>query len=344
MKLVTVSYPLNRSGLCLQHSHSLICRRSLAQRRYLNTLHAVESSDIVKVAVSQFPSAAPGRFINDNTAFVQQFPVRGYEVAPNQRASMVTIANLLQELAGNHAVGMWGRAEEGFASLPNAPDIIFVMTRLQIRMNEYPKWGDILELQTYFTDDGRLAARRDWLISDTASGKQIGSATSTWVNINMRTRKLTKLPEDLKIHFMRFADPQGRMSIPVEETKKKIPDLDADLQVEGPSQVARRSDMDMNSHINNVVYLGWGLESVPVDVYDGYELYEMEVDFKAECQAGDTVKSLIQPITHNSGSPEGNGASGTKHFLHMLLKDGSSTHASSELVRARTSWKKQVEL
>ena len=49
---------------------------------------------------------------------------------------------LPQELAGNHAVGMWGRAEKGFASLPNVPDIIFVMTRLQIRMEQYPKVRD----------------------------------------------------------------------------------------------------------------------------------------------------------------------------------------------------------
>jgi hypothetical protein len=67
----------------------------------------------------------------------------------------------------------------------------------------------------------------------------------------------------------------------------------------------------------------------------------MEVDFKAECQAGDTVKSLIQPITLPSGTPEGNGASRTKHFLHMLLKDSSSGNAATELVRARTSWRKQ---
>lgn len=35
---------------------------------------------------------------------------------------------------------MWGRAEKGFAGLPNAPNIIFVMTRLQVRMFQYPKW------------------------------------------------------------------------------------------------------------------------------------------------------------------------------------------------------------
>ena len=49
-------------------------------------------------------------------------------------------AALCQELAANHAVGMWGRAEKGFAGMPNAPHIIFVMTRLQIRMWQYPKW------------------------------------------------------------------------------------------------------------------------------------------------------------------------------------------------------------
>ena len=57
---------------------------------------AVDTVQSVDVAVAEFPAAAPGRFVDDNTAFVQEFPVRGYEVAPNQRASMVTIANLLQ--------------------------------------------------------------------------------------------------------------------------------------------------------------------------------------------------------------------------------------------------------
>ena len=33
---------------------------------------------------------------------------------------------------------------------------------------------------------------------------------STWVNINMSTRKLTKLPEEIKGRFMRFAGPLGR--------------------------------------------------------------------------------------------------------------------------------------
>lgn len=47
-----------------------------------------------------------------------------------------------QEVASNHAVAMWGRSDEGFATDPALADkgLIFVMTRLQIQMDEYPRW------------------------------------------------------------------------------------------------------------------------------------------------------------------------------------------------------------
>ena len=47
------------------------------------------------------------------------------------------------------------------------------------------------------------------------------------------------------------------------------------LQIVGPAQVARRSDVDMNGHINNVTYLCWGLETVPPEVYNSCHLYQV---------------------------------------------------------------------
>ncbi len=115
------------------------------------------------------------------------------------------------------------------------------------------------------------------------------------------------------------------------------------MQIEGPVQVARRSDMDMNGHINNVTYLGWALETVPADVYLNYSLLEVgrlparclrllhvtpfhvdiagccktlhvsigecihvqvEIDYKSECMAGQTVESLgshIEEDTNGTG-------------------------------------------
>lgn len=74
--------------------------------------------------------------------FLSHYRVRGYEVGPDQRTTMITIANLLQEVASNHAVAMWGRSAEGFATDPDLADkgLIFVMTRMQIQMDAYPRW------------------------------------------------------------------------------------------------------------------------------------------------------------------------------------------------------------
>ena len=47
------------------------------------------------------------------------------------------------------------------------------------------------------------------------------------------------------------------------------------LQIQGPTLVARRADMDMNGHINNVTYLSWALETVPGAVYDHHHLYQV---------------------------------------------------------------------
>lgn len=55
---------------------------------------------------------------------------------------MKTGGALVQEVAGNHAVTLWGRTEAGFASDPIMVErsLIFAATRIQIQMDVYPKW------------------------------------------------------------------------------------------------------------------------------------------------------------------------------------------------------------
>ena len=115
-------------------------------------------------------------------------------------------------------------------------------------------------------------------------------------------------------------------------------------QLVGPVQVARRSDMDMNGHINNVTYLAWALETVPSDVYLNFSLQQVgvhshficfhgtvclscaccmrwqrvecmqatravtlvharvqvEIDYKSECMAGQTVESLGSRVVEDT--------------------------------------------
>ena len=78
------------------------------------------------------------------------------------------------------------------------------------------------------------------------------------------------------------------------------------MQIEGPPQVARRSDMDMNGHINNVTYLGWALETIPEDVANNYNLHQVwarrpidtTLHLPASCAMTITTARVSTPSTH----------------------------------------------
>lgn len=279
----------------------------------------------------------PSKFVNKNTSFIEEFRIRGNECGPDQHANMITMANLLQEVGGNHGVALWGRADSGFASMPGMDHLIFVATRMQIRMEAYPKWGDLVRLETYFAEDGRLCTRRDWHITDATTGAHLGAATSTWVTINSETRKLSKLPEDVRARWLNLAPSPPRAALPASATKRKLQDFPQEPALHGPLVSARRSDTDPNGHINNVCYLSWALEAVPEHVYNGYNLREVEMDFKAECHAGDTVEVLGHPLTDVSN---GNGCA--QQFLHLLRKPEGGSGGAGEVWRARTTWMPKV--
>lgn len=275
--------------------------------------------------------------MEDGRAFVEAHRIRGNEVGPDQRTNMISIATLLQEVASNHAVAMWGRSTEGFASDPSMSGLIFVMTRLQIQMERYPRWGDIIEIKTWFQEDGKLAAQRDWVVTCQATGETIGRATSTWVMINMQTRRLIKFPEAARQKCAAFQLMPPRHAIPREYTRQKLPELGLPAEIVGPIQVARRSDMDMNGHVNNTTYLAWAMETVPSDIYHGAHLYQIEIDFKAECHGGDLVESLAGRCgTHDLLSQNGAGPQPLS-FVHVLRR--CQGEACTELVRSRTTWR-----
>lgn len=276
---------------------------------------------------------APGRLENNAQNFVEEHRIRAYEVGVDQKATLITLANLLQEVAGNHGVALWGRTEEGFATDPVmvAMQLIFAATRIQIEMFDAPKWGDIVKIDTYFSAEGRIGARREWEITNAQSGKLLGRATSTWVMVSLKTRKVAKIPDEMRRKLQDFAPNPPRDAFDKSEHRLKLPNLDLPAEIEGPVQVARRSDVDMNGHINNVTYIAWTLETVPRDVFYNYELQQIEIDYKAECHSGDAIESLGSRIAEDTNG------TGIRRYVHMLRR--CDEDGCRELVRARTTWR-----
>lgn len=283
------------------------------------------------------PTPAVSRLAEKVTTFIEEHRIRGYEAGPDRKATIVTIADLLQEASSNHGVCLYGRAERGIASSPEmeAKKLVYAQTRLQVQIDEYPTWGDVVEVNTWFRLNSRVSFSREWTLQDAATKKQFGRATSVLVMINYETRRLAKIVDSMRYVFETFAPNPKRFAVPKSETGLKIPEVEELFDIVSPMQVARRSDMDMNGHINNVTYLAWTLETVPEDVYNSGHLFQIEVEYKQECKSGDKVECVGKQVpagevTHTNGGRK------VVQFIHSLRRwDGEQC---TELVRARTTW------
>lgn len=290
-------------------------------------------------------------------SYSEGFVIRCYEVGMNRTASIETVANLLQEVACNHAQSL-GFSTDGFATTPSMRKrrLIWVTTRMHIEVEEYPVWGDVVRIETWCQGEGKAGIRRDWLISDMANGKLIGRATSTWVMMNQDSRRLSRIMDDVREEYEQYCPVLPRYAFPEENSSslKKISKLEDPAQHVRSGLMPRRGDLDMNQHVNNVTYIGWVLESTPPDVSDTHQLHRITLDYRRECKHGDAVESLASlescDCETSNGGSAGNGvavngsarkhfAMGGMEFLHLLRMVGSD----AEINRGRTVWKRKSE-
>jgi len=265
-------------------------------------------------------------FTRAGRSFSEVFPVRFAEVGPNNEATMVSVAGLIQECACNHAQGIWGIAQSMPRDMRKA-NLAWVCTRLHLRMRQYPKWGEKVAVSTWFEPQGKIAARRDYRINNHGTGEQLGEATSQWVVFNLETRKMARIPapvlEDFKSQAL-------EMSVMEEGyTADKLPDVnDVGSACMAPMRhAARRNDMDMNGHVNNVVYVQWLLESVPSDVWAGRVLKEIILEYRSECNFGDNIEATCCEWQSERDDEF--------VLLHKLERPG-----KGDIVRAKTVWSK----
>ncbi|KAG2718583.1 hypothetical protein I3843_03G218800 [Carya illinoinensis] len=165
-----------------------------------------------------------GRIVQDGLVFRQNFSIRSYEIGADRTASIETLMNHLQETALNHVKGA-GLLGDGFGSTPEMckKNLIWVVTRMQVVVDRYPTWGDVVQVDTWVSSSGKNGMRRDWLLRDSRSGETLTRASSVWVMMNKQTRRLSKIPEEVRGEI----EPYFTDTLPaVEEDSRKLQKLD----------------------------------------------------------------------------------------------------------------------
>ncbi|KAL4012368.1 hypothetical protein IC575_029468 [Cucumis melo] len=272
-----------------------------------------------------------GRFVEDRFVYGQTFIIRSYEIGPDKTATMETLMNLLQETALNHVTcsGLAGN-DFGATREMSLRKLIWVVTRVHVQVQRYSCWGDVVEIDTWVNAAGKNGMRRDWIIRDYHTREVITRATSTWVIMNKETRRLSKIPDQVREELTPFY--LNRIAIPTDQNDvEKIDKLTDETAERIRSGLAPRwNDMDANQHVNNVKYIGWILESVPISVLEDFDLTSMTLEYRRECRQSNLVESLTTTTTATATGDRCKNL----HYTHLLRMQTNK----DEIVRARTQW------
>eukprot|EP00899_Mesostigma_viride_P010439 jgi/Mesvir1/19397/Mv10430-RA.1 len=247
-----------------------------------------------------------GELAWDGHWYREEFVLRFYEVGVNRTASITTIANLLQEVAANHLHCMSNFKYPAAKVIEDmaADRVVWVLSSINIQMDSYPLWKDKVVVETFLSSLKRLGVSREWVIRNAATGERLGAAISTWVPINMDTRKLVRIPQYAMDELQHIISSPGISGDALNEyTMKVVSPTEADADWSSKKMLARKSDLDMNDHLNNVTYIEWMMEAIPHELAESHELRSLKMEFRSECPLECSVDSLAA-----LWAPEANGA------------------------------------
>ncbi|MEN8201274.1 MAG: acyl-ACP thioesterase domain-containing protein [Bacteroidota bacterium] len=243
-------------------------------------------------------------------AFSEEFTIASYDLNPRGQARLTTMANFFQEMAYQHA----DQLGFGFKDM-NRRHSMWVLSRMKIRMDQYPVWDDRLSVETWHKGMDRIFGLRDFKVRDEA-GKVLGVASSAWLILDSQTRRPVRSDSDV-LH-----DKIGEESVFVEKLGKiPLPDQMKEI---GRRQV-QFSDLDIVRHVNNVKFIEWCIDGLMSEELLDREIRELEINFMHEALLGDTI---VFSANETSGSSLDN-------EVYCLAK---REEDDQEIIRARMVW------
>lgn len=240
--------------------------------------------------------------------YVKEYNLRTYECDKNGYLRIVTLFNILQDIADSHAtdlgLGMEYCLSKGFA---------WVGANYHIKINQMPKTHEYIKIITWPSEQRKLGAIRDFAVYDN-NGNLIITATSQWILIDFKRKR----PISLKDHLPEYTVINEHSLI---SNFEKLPTPSKDDYKKTFS--IRFDDIDINMHVNNSLYPLWASETLSSEFRDEYLPSEIEISFKKEGHLGEDIQ-----VTTEQNKEE---------TIHSII----SLNDNRELSNVRIKWVKK---
>ena len=208
--------------------------------------------------------------------YIQNHKIACYDTDAAWRLKPASFMNLAQEAAGNHAVFL-GFGYDDLIKTNTA----WILSRVHVEFIDTPLWREDITLTTWHKGLNRLFFLRDFILTD-KDGKERVKATTSWLVMNLETRRLVRDPglmeEGTVCTENALETPADKVQMPKDMEPEHVID-----------HVVAYSDIDTNAHANNAMYMQWAMDAVGYELTSTRPVKWFTINFNHETKAGDAV-------------------------------------------------------
>lgn len=212
--------------------------------------------------------------------YAQEFRIASYQTDLTARMKPSAILEIMQEMAGAHAEML----NVGRSRL-DPMNLAWVLTRVEVRMERYPRSGEMIQVETFPMPNRRVFFPRYFIFRD-SEGKQIGCAGSMWVVLDITTRKMANAAE-IVASMPDNSDLNAPMGMPA-----TVEEIAAETQES--LRIPVYTDLDVNGHVNNTRYLDWCCNALGIAVMCTHEMRRFAVNYNQEILPGQEVRTVLR--------------------------------------------------
>ena len=209
------------------------------------------------------------------------YTVRVYECTPDVKLDLSSLLNYMQDIAAEHTVKLNITVPELMKM-----GLTWMLSRYHIKIKRYPFYKEKVILKSWITEHKGMFSIRDYSM-ETEQGEILALMTSSWVLFDIKQNKPIPVEtlqlEKHIIHERAIDDKFASLALP------DAPKYSTDIKV-------RKSDIDINRHVNNRMTIEWALEPIPNEITKDHELIDIEITFKGQAFYGDPVISELELI------------------------------------------------
>lgn len=236
----------------------------------------------------------------------ENYKVQFDSVDFNGYLSINGVSSYMQIIAGNHASIL------GFNYYINqgVPDYYWILSRVKYVINEYPKWEDEIQIETYPGGYEKLFAVRMFDLYN-KQGNKIGYIIGDYILMDAHKKRPARIKGNETLAFLNFpyeGELLAKLKAPTGDIRNEA------LHIE--KRKAYYSELDLNGHMNNAHYVRWIADMFGVEQFESYEIAELEINYNVSITYGTEVEVfLLQEQDEDHYTICGNSLDGTVQYF-----------------------------